>query len=598
MVIKYVLKNFSRRKVRTVLMILSLLVSTGLIITMSATVETVRQSNVDLIASAVGRYDIGIFKKDTSLEPFLVVSEVTPRVLAANEAVTAVYPRIETEIELNVNGVIGRGTLLALDPAVDDIGFVDVVDGRYQLGNNQAAILEETALNFNLEVGDTLDVSYSFPLPREVGQEALAGASSRRTTERFTVAAIVRQDGVTGSDVRGGLIIALSDAQAWLNLPDRAQRLVATVDPGLYETNNAEIAALRVRDVVRSVQQQLGDEYAFSLNKASALDGAAEGFLAVQALINTYGLISLGVVGLLVHTLVMTNVQEQRRDMAVLRILGGERRLLFGLVIAEVLVIGAIGVGLGVGLGQLITAYIVVPLIESQMAAQGLNSTLAPQVTLSAVLPAIIAAFVVSLVHFLSLYRLRVPVGIGQMLGAMIAAMSVQWTVSRAVADGLIKDNLPFARTSKGGLSRLSIEFQAFWEAVIGALLLIAILAYVGLYWRGLAAADRYQNGFVIDTCPVCQRGHLLVETHMDRMLGIPRPRSTVRCGSCRSVLRQVGDKQWRYAVDPTENPALYARYNGKVLDEAELRTIRTLPRVVDVRPPVKPPTFVDDEES
>ena len=83
----------------------------------------------------------------------------------------------------------------------------------------------------------------------------------------------------------------------------------------------------------------------------------------------------------------------------------------------------------------------------------------------------IIAAFVVSLVHFLALYRLRVPVGIGQMLGAMVAAMSVQWTVSRAVADGLIKDNLPFARTSKGGLSRLSIEFQAFWEAVIGVLL-------------------------------------------------------------------------------------------------------------------------------
>ena len=85
----------------------------------------------------------------------------------------------------------------------------------------------------------------------------------------------------------------------------------------------------------------------------------------------------------------------------------------------------------------------------------------------------IIAAFVVSLGHFLTLYRLRVPVKIPQMLGAMIAAMSVQWTVSRAVADGVIKDALPFARTSKGGLSLMSIEFQAFWEAVIGVLLLI-----------------------------------------------------------------------------------------------------------------------------
>jgi cellulose synthase/poly-beta-1,6-N-acetylglucosamine synthase-like glycosyltransferase/exo-beta-1,3-glucanase (GH17 family) len=85
----------------------------------------------------------------------------------------------------------------------------------------------------------------------------------------------------------------------------------------------------------------------------------------------------------------------------------------------------------------------------------------------------IIAAFVVSLIHFVALYRLRVPIKSGQMLGAMIAAMSVQWTVSRAVANGLIKDHLPFARTSKGGLSRMSIEFQAFWEAVIGVLLLL-----------------------------------------------------------------------------------------------------------------------------
>ncbi len=85
----------------------------------------------------------------------------------------------------------------------------------------------------------------------------------------------------------------------------------------------------------------------------------------------------------------------------------------------------------------------------------------------------IIAAFVVSLAHFVVAYRLRVPVRTGQMLGAMIAAMSVQWTVSRAVANGLITEHLPFARTSKGGLSRMSIEFQAFWEAVIGVLLLV-----------------------------------------------------------------------------------------------------------------------------
>jgi len=91
----------------------------------------------------------------------------------------------------------------------------------------------------------------------------------------------------------------------------------------------------------------------------------------------------------------------------------------------------------------------------------------------------IIAAFVVSLVHFVALYRLRVPVKIGQMLGAMVTAMSVQWTVSRAVANGLITDHLAFARTSKGGFSLMSVEFQAFWEAVIGTLLLMGAAVLV-----------------------------------------------------------------------------------------------------------------------
>jgi len=91
----------------------------------------------------------------------------------------------------------------------------------------------------------------------------------------------------------------------------------------------------------------------------------------------------------------------------------------------------------------------------------------------------IVATFVVSLLHFLVLYRLRVRIKVGQMLAAMVTAMSVQWTVCRAVANGLITEHLPFARTSKGGLSRMSVEFQAFWEAVIGVLLIVGAIVLV-----------------------------------------------------------------------------------------------------------------------
>jgi cellulose synthase/poly-beta-1,6-N-acetylglucosamine synthase-like glycosyltransferase len=92
----------------------------------------------------------------------------------------------------------------------------------------------------------------------------------------------------------------------------------------------------------------------------------------------------------------------------------------------------------------------------------------------------IVAAFAVSLLHFVTLYRLRVSITPGQMLGSVFAAMSVQWTVARAAADGLIKDHLPFARTAKGGQRRKPRDFEAFWETVVGALL---ILSAIVLHW-------------------------------------------------------------------------------------------------------------------
>ena len=47
---------------------------------------------------------------------------------------------------------------------------------------------------------------------------------------------------------------------------------------------------------------------------------------------------------------------------------------------------------------------------------------------------------------------------------------------SRAVADGLVKDHLPFVVTAKGGSGRRGPDFPAFWEAVIGALLVIGAI--------------------------------------------------------------------------------------------------------------------------
>ncbi|MEM7346768.1 MAG: ABC transporter permease, partial [Chloroflexota bacterium] len=252
MILKYVLKNFRRRKVRTILMMLSLVISTGLIVAMSATVETIRQSNIDVIASLTGRYDLTVRPSDINPETFLSVTETSERILASDSQITAVYPRFNRDVELSLGGEPETATLLAIDPD-ENIGSIEVISGTYELGDRQIALLEGTDTDLGAKIGDTLEVAYSFPQPREKGSTAATGGSQRRAIGQFTINSIVLQNGVENSRTRG-IMMHIDDAQELLQLPDQAEELVVLVEPTLYEAGNAEEVLLEVRNIAINMQ--------------------------------------------------------------------------------------------------------------------------------------------------------------------------------------------------------------------------------------------------------------------------------------------------------------------------------------------------------
>ncbi len=113
----------------------------------------------------------------------------------------------------------------------------------------------------------------------------------------------------------------------------------------------------------------------------------------------------------------------------------------------------------------------------------------------------IIASFLVSVMHGITLYRLRVRVTPGQLASSVFAAMSVQWTVARAVAMGAVKDHLPFVRTDKGGARRAG-DFPAFWEGVIAALLNIGALTLVATNIKEIREINIFAVVLVIQSLP------------------------------------------------------------------------------------------------
>jgi len=113
----------------------------------------------------------------------------------------------------------------------------------------------------------------------------------------------------------------------------------------------------------------------------------------------------------------------------------------------------------------------------------------------------IVASFAVSVLHFVTLYRLRVRIPVSQLISSAFAAMSVQWTVARAVGFGVVKDHLPFVRTSKGGMRR-STDFHAFWEAVLATLLNLGAVLLIATNIKEIREINIFAVVLVVQSLP------------------------------------------------------------------------------------------------
>jgi hypothetical protein len=84
----------------------------------------------------------------------------------------------------------------------------------------------------------------------------------------------------------------------------------------------------------------------------------------------------------------------------------------------------------------------------------------------------------------------------------VFAAMALQWTVARAVGFGLIKDGLPFVRTAKGGSTRRSADFPAFWEAVLSGLLVASAIFLHATNWERVREIDLFALVLAVQALP------------------------------------------------------------------------------------------------
>ena len=401
MMVRYILKSFTRHKGRTAIIVLALLMVTVMLMILNNAVESLQRQDVKFVENIVGAHDVTITRAETSPSQLIDVERVSAILRDAVPAVTAIYPRFHATVELQGVGRAASASLIARTPE-DDLGQVTMREGTYNLEEDRIIITRGMADTFGLVAGDEIGLSYVLPVSRLPGHDLPQNASVGQVARRFTISGIAQTSGLGGGG-RNTILASVDTVQDWLNAPGQAERLVVVLDETVYSSMDTQASVFGVRRAAEEMRDalsaSLGNDQAsnheLSIAKAQALVYSSEGFAFQRALTNMYGFLVMGVVGLLIYSIVNTNVEERQRDMAFLRILGARRRHLFRLVLVEVALIGLIGVGLGVAIGQALGLWVLIPLASYLIAQSGAGTELEMTLTLAAMGRTVLTAAIV-----------------------------------------------------------------------------------------------------------------------------------------------------------------------------------------------------------
>lgn len=239
--------------------------------------------------------------------------------------VAEVLPVADGQGLLEVDGepVVPSGASMLSSWAPEPFGAFVVRQGRAPRAAGEVALDVATATAAGVRIGDEVAVLTDGRTDlRVVGLVGFADA-----------------DGLTGATVA---LVTLPEAQRMLGLGDAVSELRVTTDGG---TADAVIA--RTRAV-------LGDEVAV----ASAQDIAAAGADAAKEQLGSLGIVltAMSVAAVLVGALLIANTfaivtSQRRREIALVRAAGATTGQVTRAVLAEAVLLGAIGAALGTGLG-------------------------------------------------------------------------------------------------------------------------------------------------------------------------------------------------------------------------------------------------------
>jgi len=341
-IFKIALRNLTRRKFRTGIAVLAIVLAVSLYMSLSIISYATLIASLQAFTEHIGDFDILVYK--TKGSPFFNATNVTS-ILQGIDGISVVGTRLLFGALIVLENSFIRTVVVGLNLSQEsNMGYIEAISGNVILGNNRCLVLSTIADN-KIRPNQNITIAYK-------------DINGNIRMANLTVSAIINQHGKLPSDIKSAIFIDITDAQRLFGCNDSANMIFIKLNPNLINPFNIDESIKNIIEVCEEIQTRLGFEYSVTPIKALILETVSENIESQRTMLNVFVSITVIMAILLIIMTTTMNLNERIREIGILRSLGASKLDIFLSSLVEIIIIGIIGGIIGILMGIFVSGYL------------------------------------------------------------------------------------------------------------------------------------------------------------------------------------------------------------------------------------------------
>jgi len=395
LILKYAFLDLKKQKIRTLLAIIGLLISVGLLTVILFLNDSISSSYVDYLTIEAGNQDAVITVRHFTGEPedrssYFEFDRIINTIKNVSTRIKNNIPRMDISGTVNVSKGFNTTELTGEEEwsVISAVNFSlenDIKFGSFiNPDNNDLLNLEELPLNrCAIYYGFNNIIRYAVNDTIEIKMRLRHGNVTYTVTKNLTIDAIFDFNLKWPNEYRNRhlIVVDINTLYQYFGYEEfnrRCSQLILTFKEGssIYDIRDLEGTKSIVKDIASDIQVAIGiKEYSIDLPKLRVL-GREEYVSVIIVIVFIFvSIVAMLISGVLINGILKTSVEEKIREYGIFRTLGANKKYSLAIVLMQGFLLCNLGTISGIVVADLISRFVIIPFANTVVSTSAIGFT-------------------------------------------------------------------------------------------------------------------------------------------------------------------------------------------------------------------------------